>query len=175
MHEMNREKLDRGYGWSWICELVRQLDERYVKREEQHYHIEIDDPHGFLNDEPEPPVIFEEPEPQTWISDTADSCHSSTGTCKCPICYTWVYPKLVSRWSCNPDEDPHSPVQPKACPHDLFNSCEECYTDGQRKPEQPKKCECIGDHWITDICEYNTYPKFCCYCGLPLPKEEEKP
>jgi len=121
MHEMNREKLDRGYGWSWLCELIRQLDERYVKREEQHYHIEIDDP-------------------QARLSGTMD-----------------------------PE------VQPKACPHDLFNSCEECYTDGQREPEQPKKCKCIDDHWITDICDYNTYPKFCCYCGLPLPKEEKKP
>ena len=130
-----------------LRELVRQLDERYVKREEQHYHIEIDDPHGFRNDEPEPPLIFEEPEPQTGISDTADHCHSSTGTCKCPICYTWVYPKLVSRWSCNPDEDPHSPVQPK-CEH-FCHTKEYVFWEGKM--------------W-----------RFCPMCGLPLAEKEEK-
>ena len=62
-----------------------------------------------------------------------------------------------------------------ACPHDLFNACEECYTDGQREPEQPKaKCECVDDYWITDICEYHGYPSFCCYCGNPLKEKEEK-
>ena len=38
-------------------------------------------------------------------------------------------------------------------------------------------CECVDDGWITDLmdCWDHAYPKFCCYCGLPLPNEEEKP
>jgi len=43
---------------------------------------------------------------------------------------------------------------------------------------QPKaKCECVDDGWITDLmdCWDHAYPKFCCYCGLPLGGKEEKP
>ena len=161
MHEINYGGLSRLWFsdtyMDWVHELVRQLDERFVKREEL------------------PPLIFEEPEPQTGISDTADHCHSSTGTCKCPLCYTWVYPKLVSRWSCNPDDNPH-PVQPKACPHDLFNSCEECYTDGQREPEPKAKCEChMLERWTVETDCHAQKPRYCPWCGLPLAGKEEKP
>ena len=109
MHEMDWTIVDHRCLDLALRELVRQLDERYVKREEQHYHIEIDDPHGFLNDEPEPP---------TRLSGTME-----------------------------PE------AQPKAT------------------------CECVDDSWITDLmdCWDHAYPKFCCYCGLPLPHEEEKP
>jgi len=133
MHEINYGGLSRLWFsdtyMDWVHELVRQLDERFVKREEL------------------PPLIFEEPEPQTGISDTADHCHSSTGTCKCPLCYTWVYPKLVSRWSCNPDDNPH-PVQPK-CEH-FCHTKEYVFWEGKM--------------W-----------RFCPMCGLPLAEKEEKP
>jgi len=38
-------------------------------------------------------------------------------------------------------------------------------------------CECVDDSWITDLmdCWDHAYPKFCCYCGLPLAVEEKKP
>jgi len=38
-------------------------------------------------------------------------------------------------------------------------------------------CECVDDSWITDLmdCWDHAYPKFCCYCGLPLARKEETP
>jgi len=60
MHEIDYGRLyDTIDHDAWILELVRQLDERFVKREEL------------------PPLVFEAPEPQTRISDTADYPTSS--------------------------------------------------------------------------------------------------
>jgi len=54
MHEIDFAKLEGLRNQEWILELVRQLDRRFVKREEL------------------PPLVYEAPEPRTTISDTAE-------------------------------------------------------------------------------------------------------
>jgi len=55
MHKIDFAKLEGLWNQEWVLELVWQLDERYVKREEL------------------PPLIFEEPDPQTRLSGTMES------------------------------------------------------------------------------------------------------
>ena len=100
-----------------LRELVRQLDERYVKREE-----------------------FEE--------------HSK-----------WLLSQQTAAWERMMDHI-HGVRGELVFPHPPSDEI---------KPKAT--CECVDDSWITDLmdCWDHAYPKFCCYCGLPLARKEETP
>ena len=63
MHKIDFAKLEGLWNQEWVLELVWQLDERYVKREEL------------------PPLIFEEPDPQTRLSGTMEPEAQPKATC----------------------------------------------------------------------------------------------
>ena len=66
MHKIDFAKLEGLWNQEWVLELVWQLDERYVKREEL------------------PPLIFEEPEPQTRLSGTMEQEVQPKAKCEHP-------------------------------------------------------------------------------------------
>ena len=156
MHEMDWTRVDHRCLDLSLRELIRQMDERFVTREEFEEHSKwllsqqtaawdrmMDHSHGARGELvfPRHPSCPPATEPITvcdsevgcvtfqehWVVDTVTATQRG---CKCPLCY--------------------SVVQPRA------------------------KCKCVDDYWITDICEYHGYPSFCCYCGNPLKEKFEK-
>jgi hypothetical protein len=183
-----------------LQEFQCQLDRRFVKKEERHYHTHESGPEqrqtslnldAGLESLSDSPSSVPQPirKPEDFAKETfgpfPDKSICQPATTPLLLC---DHAKDCMRYTncrhANPHVSGSGCERPYFCGYAPVNEVTMCQPVVEPKADEIKagdirkvqpKCECVDDSWITDLmdCMDHPYPKFCCYCGLPLAGKEK--